>query len=40
MPFLRGETDASPRERYYYFLSNLEAMREGRWKLRLAGDTT
>jgi len=40
MPFLRGETDASPRERYYYFLSNLEAMQEGRWKLRLAGDTT
>ena len=40
MPFLRGETDASPRERYYYFLGDLEAMREGRWKLRLAGDTT
>jgi arylsulfatase A-like enzyme len=39
-PFLRGETDASPRERYYYFLGDLEAMREGRWKLRLAGDTT
>ena len=40
MPFLRGETDASPRERYYYFLGDLEAMREGRWKLRLADDTT
>lgn len=40
MPFLRGKTDASPRERYYYFLGDLEAMREGRWKLRVAGDTT
>ena len=40
MPFLTGRTDTSPRERYYYFLDNLEAMREGRWKLRLAGDTT
>jgi len=39
-PILPGETDASPRERYYYFLGDLEAMREGRWKLRLAGDTT
>jgi len=41
MPFLAGEADESPRERYYYFLNGtLEAMREGRWKLRLAGDTT
>ena len=40
MPFLTGETEESPRERYYYFLGELEAMREGRWKLRVAGDTT
>ncbi len=40
MPFLRGETETSPRERYYYFLGELEAMRDGRWKLRLAGDST
>ncbi|MFB6247177.1 MAG: sulfatase [Salinibacter sp.] len=41
MPFLSGQTEESPRERYYYFLDGgLEAMREGRWKLRVAGDTT
>jgi arylsulfatase A-like enzyme len=41
MPFLTGEAAESPRERYYYFLNGtLEAMREGRWKLRVAGDTT
>jgi arylsulfatase A-like enzyme len=41
MPFLRGEADESPRERYYYFLrGSLEAVREGPWKLRVAGDTT
>jgi len=40
MPFLRGEAEESPRERYYYFRGELEAMREGRWKLRVAGDTT
>jgi len=41
MPFLTGAAAESPRERYYYFLrGTLEAMREGRWKLRVAGDTT
>jgi arylsulfatase A-like enzyme len=41
MPFLTGAAEESPRERYYYFLNGtLEAMREGRWKLRVAGDTT
>lgn len=40
MPFLRGETETSPRERYHYFLGDLEAMRDGRWKLRVAGDST
>lgn len=40
MPLLRGEVESSPRDRYYYFRRELEAMREGRWKLRLAGDTT
>jgi len=41
LPFLTGEVEESPRERYYYFLrGTLEAMREGRWKLRVAGDTT
>lgn len=39
MPALTGESDAWPRERYYYFLWNrLEALREGDWKLRVAGD--
>ncbi|MCH7225407.1 sulfatase [Haloferula sp. A504] len=33
-PFLRGESEASPREAYYYFRSGLEAVRVGRWKLR------
>jgi arylsulfatase A-like enzyme len=33
-PFLRGESEASPREAYYYFRGGLEAVRVGRWKLR------
>lgn len=40
MPFLTGEMEESPRERYYYFMDDLEAIREGAWKLRVAGDTT
>lgn len=40
MPFLTGEAEEGPRERYYYFRDELEAMREGPWKLRVAGDTT
>lgn len=36
MPWLSGEADTSPRERYAYFLrGTLEAMRVGRWKLRI-----
>lgn len=41
MPFLSGEVEESPREAYYYFLDgSLDALRKGRWKLRMAGDTT
>lgn len=37
MPFLKGET-ASPREVFYYFhVDKLQAVREGKWKLRIAG---
>lgn len=37
MPFLTGKTDKDPRSEYAYFLSGkLEALRVGRWKLRLA----
>ena len=40
MPWLTGQADDAPRERYAYFLGGtLEAMREGRWKLRLASGT-
>jgi arylsulfatase A-like enzyme len=36
MPFLSGETDTSPREEYAYFRSGqLEALRVGKWKLRV-----
>ncbi len=36
MPFLSGESEASPREEYPYFLrGELQAYREGPWKLRL-----
>lgn len=35
-PFLYGETDKSPRNKYAYILGNLQAMRIGDWKLRLA----
>lgn len=39
LPFLSGDSEESPREDYAYFLNGrLEAMRDGRWKLRLAGD--
>jgi len=38
MPFLTGQTGESPRREYFYFLNDgLEAMRQGDWKLRLAG---
>lgn len=38
MPFLSGDNDRSPRNEYAYFLNGrLEAMRSGRWKLRLTG---
>ncbi len=36
LPFLKGETDEVPEERYYYFRNGLEAMRDGKWKLRTA----
>lgn len=39
LPWLTGEADDAPRERYAYILDDtLEALREGKWKLRLAGD--
>lgn len=38
LPFLTGKTSESPRQEYAYFLhGTLEAMRDGDWKLRLAG---
>ncbi|MEX2593951.1 MAG: sulfatase [Anditalea sp.] len=37
MPFLQGQAEASPRKEYAYFLRDeLQAMRIGDWKLRLA----
>lgn len=36
LPFLTGETDKSPRQEYVYILRDLEALRIGDWKLRLA----
>lgn len=37
LPFLTGQSDESPRQRYAYILrGQLEAMRVGKWKLRLA----
>lgn len=39
LPWLTGEVDDAPRERYAYVLNGtLEALRAGKWKLRLAGD--
>ena len=38
LPFLKGQTDKSPREKYYYFGNQLQAMRKGKWKLRLEGE--
>lgn len=39
LPWLTGEAEEAPRERYAYVLDGtLEALREGNWKLRLAGD--
>lgn len=36
LPLLRGETDASPRDQFFYHQSHqLEAVREGAWKLRV-----
>jgi arylsulfatase A len=38
VPFLTGRTRASPRNEYFYFFhGELEAMRQGAWKLRIAG---
>jgi len=38
MPFLTGKRDASPRDRYFYIRHDtIEAVRLGKWKLRLAG---
>jgi arylsulfatase A-like enzyme len=34
VPFLRGEVEHSPREDYFYFRGNLQAVRVGDWKLR------
>jgi arylsulfatase A-like enzyme len=40
LPLLRGETDTSPHESYFYYRGNqLQAVRQGRWKLREAGGT-
>ncbi len=39
LPYLTGEQEESPRNRYFYYDGkNLEAMRKGRWKLRVADD--
>ena len=35
-PFLIGEADRAPREDYFYFRGQLEALRDGDWKLRTA----
>ena len=35
-PFLLGEVEESPRNEYAYFRGDLEALRVGDWKLRLA----
>ena len=35
-PFLKGETDRSPRPDYFYFRGDVEAVRVGDWKLRTA----
>lgn len=38
MPFLTGRTEHTPRDEYPYFLwGELQALRVGEWKLRLAG---
>ncbi|WP_310820815.1 sulfatase family protein [Stratiformator vulcanicus] len=34
VPLLTGETDRSPRDEYWYFRGDLEAVRLGEWKLR------
>lgn len=34
VPFLTGDADHSPREEYFYFRGNLQAIRVGDWKLR------
>lgn len=39
LPFITGQTDQSPRKRFAYFRNGLQAMRIGKWKLRLASDT-
>jgi len=36
VPFLMGEVEESPRNEYAYFRGDLEALRVGDWKLRLA----
>jgi arylsulfatase A-like enzyme len=39
MPWLRGETEQSPRDAYYYvFRGQVAAYRKGPWKLRLNGN--
>lgn len=39
LPFLTGERDASPTDEFFYYLgNNLEAVREGPWKLRLSNN--
>jgi arylsulfatase A-like enzyme len=38
-PFLIGEAEESPRQRYYYFRGQLQAMRDGKWKLRTKDGT-
>jgi len=36
-PFLTGQVDQAPREQYYYIRGGIEAVRDGKWKLRTAG---
>lgn len=40
MSFLTGQTQQSPRKEYGYFINELQGLRIGPWKLRVAGDST
>ncbi len=41
LPFLKGETERSPRKEYFYVLRDkMEGVRSGNWKLRVVGGET